>query len=110
MRRAAGRRNQFSIQIAKKKESDVKIKKSTAIVTVFAACQILAGMIFAQSQIAATSGQSVPGPIWNLPTGAKTLSANGYPMAYFERGPVPTVVLVHGSLNDNRYWTPQRIS
>ncbi len=46
-------------------------------------------------------------PAWNLPEGVKTISANGYPMAYFERGTGPTVVLVHGSLNDYRYWMPQ---
>jgi pimeloyl-ACP methyl ester carboxylesterase len=28
-------------------------------------------------------------------------------MAYVERGSGPTLVLVHGSLNDYRYWTPQ---
>jgi pimeloyl-ACP methyl ester carboxylesterase len=28
-------------------------------------------------------------------------------MAYLERGTGPTVVLVHGALNDYRYWTPQ---
>jgi pimeloyl-ACP methyl ester carboxylesterase len=37
----------------------------------------------------------------------KTITTNGYPMAYVERGAGPTLVLVHGSLNDYRYWTPQ---
>lgn len=51
--------------------------------------------------------QTVPKPDWELPSGVKSLPANGYPMAYLERGSGPTVVLVHGSLNDYRYWTPQ---
>ena len=46
-------------------------------------------------------------PAWNLPPGVKSLSANGYGMAYVERGVGPTVVLVHGALNDYRTWTPQ---
>ena len=50
--------------------------------------------------------QSV-GPSWDLPTGVKTLQANNYPMAYLERGAGSTVVLVHGALNDYRYWDPQ---
>ena len=51
--------------------------------------------------------QTVQKPQWDLPSGVKTLSANGYPMAYIERGSGPTVVLVHGALNDYRSWTPQ---
>jgi pimeloyl-ACP methyl ester carboxylesterase len=54
--------------------------------------------------------QSAPSPSWNLPEGVRTLPANGYPMAYLERGSGPTVVLVHGALNDYRYWTPQMSS
>jgi pimeloyl-ACP methyl ester carboxylesterase len=50
---------------------------------------------------------SVASPAWDLPVGVKTLPANGYPMAYVERGDGPIVVLVHGALNDYRYWTPQ---
>ncbi len=46
-------------------------------------------------------------PVWNIPAGVKTIPVNGYPMAYLERGSGPTVVLVHGSLGDYRYWTPQ---
>lgn len=49
-------------------------------------------------------------PVWKLPEGVKTLSVNGYPMAYEERGSGPTIVLVHGSLSDYRYWTPQLAS
>ena len=51
--------------------------------------------------------QTVQQPDWQLPPGVKTLTTNGYPMAYMERGAGPTIVLVHGSLNDYRYWTPQ---
>ena len=53
------------------------------------------------------SCQTTQNPTWPLPPGVKTLAVNGYPMAYTERGSGPTVVLVHGSLNDYRYWTPQ---
>jgi esterase len=51
--------------------------------------------------------QSATRPALDLPEGVKTLPANGYPMAYLERGNGPTVVLVHGAFNDYRYWTPQ---
>jgi hypothetical protein len=51
--------------------------------------------------------QTVQKPAWDLPTGIKTLSANGYPMAFQERGVGPTVVLVHGTLQDYRYWDAQ---
>ena len=47
------------------------------------------------------------GPAWTLPAGVKTLTVNGYPMAYTERGRGPVVVMVHGVVNDYRYWTPQ---
>ena len=53
------------------------------------------------------SCQTVQRPAWELPPGVKTLAVDGYPMAYVERGSGPTIVLVHGSLNDYRYWTPQ---
>lgn len=45
-------------------------------------------------------------PAWSLPPGVKSLEANGYPVAYVERGSGPTVVLVHGALNDYRTWAP----
>ena len=44
---------------------------------------------------------------WALPAGVKTLMVNGYPVAYAEHGSGPTVVLVHGAINDYRTWTPQ---
>lgn len=49
-------------------------------------------------------------PPWPLPPGVKTLTVNGYPMAYLERGSGPAIVLVHGALLDYRYWTPQLAS
>jgi pimeloyl-ACP methyl ester carboxylesterase len=61
----------------------------------------IAGLLFL------ASCQTVQRPAWELPPGVKTLAVDGYPMAYVERGAGPTVVLVHGSLNDYRYWTPQ---
>jgi len=51
--------------------------------------------------------QSTPDQAWDLPPGVKSLAVDGYPVAYVERGTGPTVVLVHGSLNDYRYWMPQ---
>ena len=44
---------------------------------------------------------------WELPSGMKTLSVNGYDMAYVERGHGTPILLVHGSLNDCRVWTGQ---
>ena len=44
---------------------------------------------------------------WALPEGVATTEVNGYPMAYVEGGAGQTVVLVHGSLSDYRYWEPQ---
>lgn len=49
-------------------------------------------------------------PPWELPPQVRTLNVNGYPMAYTMRGSGPTVVLVHGALNDYRYWEPQLAS
>jgi esterase len=51
--------------------------------------------------------QTTQKPSWDLPSGVKSLEANGYPIAYVERGSGPTVVLVHGALNDYRTWAPQ---
>lgn len=53
-------------------------------------------------------GASEPGQvIWELPAGVKTLTVNGYPMAYVERGAGPTLVLVHGAVSDYRTFAPQ---
>ena len=65
------------------------------LICVFASAVILSGC------------QTNPKPDWELPPGVKTLTVNGYPMAYIERGSGPTVVLVHGALNDYRTWTLQ---
>ncbi len=37
----------------------------------------------------------------------KTCIINNYPMSYVEQGNGPTLLLVHGSLADYRYWAPQ---
>jgi len=41
---------------------------------------------------------------WALPAGVAAVDVNGYPMACVERGAGQTIVLVHGSLSDYRYW------
>jgi esterase len=76
--------------------------EAVVMLLILSMCQFAA----AQEQKDIANAKS-PGPTWSLPAGVKTLTANGYPMAYFERGSGPTVVLVHGSLNDYRYWMPQ---
>ncbi len=60
----------------------------------------------AQEQKEISNVKSSPAA-WTLPAGVKTITVNGYPMAYFESGSGPTLVFVHGSLGDYRYWTPQ---
>jgi len=64
-------------------------------------------MVGALAWAAALGACQTLDPEWKLAEGVKTLPANGYPMAYVERGSGPTVVLVHGAINDYRYWTPQ---
>ena len=51
--------------------------------------------------------QTVRQPMWDMPPGVKTMDVAGYPIAYVERGSGPVLVLVHGSLNDYRYFMPQ---
>jgi pimeloyl-ACP methyl ester carboxylesterase len=47
---------------------------------------------------------------WTIPADAVTTIVNGYPMTHVRRGAGQPVVLVHGSLSDYRYWTPQLTS
>lgn len=44
---------------------------------------------------------------WAIPDGVKTVSIDGYPLAYQITGAGNPVVLVHGSLNDYRIWYAQ---
>ena len=44
---------------------------------------------------------------WPLPEGIKTVEVNGYPIAYCESGSGIPLILVHGSLNDYRYWNSE---
>ena len=45
--------------------------------------------------------------VWPLPEGIKSVEVNGYPMAYQESGSGTPLILVHGSINDYRYWNSQ---
>jgi pimeloyl-ACP methyl ester carboxylesterase len=53
------------------------------------------------------SCQSFTPRTWILPPEAKALQANGYEMAYVEKGEGVPIVLVHGTLSDYRYWRTQ---
>ena len=59
------------------------------------------------SSLALVGCQAIQKPSWDLPAGVKSLEVNAYPLAYVEGGSGPTVVLVHGALNDYRTWMPQ---
>ena len=65
-----------------------------------AACAVLGAAL-----LAACATQAPPP--WELPPEVRTLTVNGYPMAYTSKGSGPAVVLVHGALSDYRYWRPQ---
>jgi esterase len=54
-----------------------------------------------------TSCQTVTPRTWDLPPQAKAMQANGYEVAFVERGTGPAVVLVHGTVTDYRYWAAQ---
>ncbi len=47
---------------------------------------------------------------WELPPGVKTLTVNGYPMAFLDHGSGPAIVFVHGGGSDYRSWTEQMAS
>lgn len=64
-------------------------------------------IIMLLSALVVVGCQTTQMPSWELPQGVKSLEANRYPIAYVERGSGPTVVFVHGALNDFRTWTPQ---
>ena len=44
---------------------------------------------------------------WPLPEGVKSIEVNGYPMAFHESGSGMPLILVHGTLNDYRYWNSE---
>ena len=55
--------------------------------------------------VALAACQSVAPRTWELPAGVKTLPANGYELAYVEKGSGVPIVLVHGIGVDYRYFT-----
>jgi pimeloyl-ACP methyl ester carboxylesterase len=67
------------------------------------------GLVVTSAFLLAGADDSAP-PAWELPPGVKTLTVNGYPMAFVERGTGPVLLLVHGAINDYRSFTPQMAS
>jgi pimeloyl-ACP methyl ester carboxylesterase len=57
--------------------------------------------------VGSSAEATLPAAPWPLPSGVKTLTVNGYPMAYVEQGAGVPVVLVHGTNGDYRSWTHQ---
>jgi len=47
------------------------------------------------------------GAAWPIPAGVKTMSVNGYDLAYVERGTGTPLILLHGATNDLRSFEPQ---
>jgi pimeloyl-ACP methyl ester carboxylesterase len=45
-------------------------------------------------------------PLWAIPSDAKWIDINGYPLTYRDVGSGPTIVLIHGSIVDYRIWEP----
>jgi esterase len=65
--------------------------------------------LFCQSMLAlllAACAATTP-RTWEFPAGVKTLSVNGYEMAYIERGSGEPVILVHGTVSDYRSFAAQ---
>lgn len=44
---------------------------------------------------------------WQIPQGVKTVSVNGYPVAYIESGAGVPIVILHGTWVDHRFFAPQ---
>jgi len=60
-------------------------------------------VLFASLSVLPCAGFALPRA--DLPAEVKTLSVNGYDMAYVERGSGPVLLLVHGALSDYRTWS-----
>ena len=62
-------------------------------------------LIGALLSVAALSASATPQ--WSLPDDVKSVEVNSYDMAYREMGSGPPLLLIHGALNDYRYWNDQ---